>query len=75
MSDKPGKGMFERLRGAAKARFQSTNKGGWSPIVPVPEKAPAAPILRIRGIEFERRKGGASSSRTIYLERVPKKKV
>ncbi len=40
--------MFERLRGAAKARFQSTNKGGWSPIVPVPEKAPAAPISHFK---------------------------
>lgn len=35
----------------------------------------AAPILRIHGIEFERRKGGASSSRTIYLWRVLQKKV
>ena len=37
--------------------------------------ARAAPILRIQGIEFERRKGGAYSSRTIYLERVSQKEV
>jgi hypothetical protein len=35
----------------------------------------ASPILRPHGIEFERRKGGASSSRTIYLERVLQKEV
>ena len=43
MSDKAPKGMFERIRGAAKAVRKSKTQGGWSPIVPVPEKAPAPP--------------------------------
>lgn len=43
MSNKPGKGMFERLGGAFKSRQKPTNKGGWSPIIPVPSGAPEPP--------------------------------
>ena len=34
--------MFAPVGGAAKARRRSSTKGGWSPIVPVPENAPRA---------------------------------
>ncbi len=53
-------------------------KAEWWPATPAtPSKRleRAQPILRLNGIEFERRKGGASGRRTIYLERVPQKEV
>jgi len=45
-------------------------KAKWWPATPATlskQLERAAPVLRIHGIEFQRRKGGASSSRTIFL--------
>lgn len=37
--------MFAPVGGAAKARRRSSKKGDWTPILPVPENAPAAPAV------------------------------